>query len=211
VSLAHKHGRDLLPPLPLNRRQNANLVINDYVVSCPQASLDIVEFSFFVHIDERIAFDGFKQAAAFNFARLKYDVSVAEHSDFAMPVHPLQDLNCIWEEPAAEIVFDEEARQLQQMRIVRVVFAISLQSAKVIGVAEVHPQLFEDLPVPVRASPAHLAIQECGNILRDTIVIEQRIIHVEKKNDSSARRLCFALLDAEADNRSALDGQPFSS
>ena len=67
--------------------------------------------------------------------------------------------------------------------IVRVLQSAALQSAEIIDVAEHAAQLLENLPI-ARACPIAMgALQLSAQLVLKTIVVEQRIVDVEEKDD----------------------------
>ena len=68
----------------------------------------------------------------------------------------------------------------------RIVAPVALQRAEIVGVAEFIPQLFEDRPVATRSFAPDLVFEMFLEVCRDAVVIQERIIHVKKKNDLRA-------------------------
>jgi hypothetical protein len=60
---------------------------------------------------------------------------------------------------------------------------IALQGAEVIAVAEFREQLFENRPVALAGDNAELTIEVALDVFLDAVVVEQRIVHVDEKND----------------------------
>src|SRR5690242_6401427 len=81
-----------------------------------------------------------------------------------------------------EMIVDEIRRNRQQMRIVWIFDAITLQRAEIIGVSELGAQIFENLPVTIAARRANLFFQKSAQVARHAVVVEQRVIDVKKKN-----------------------------
>jgi hypothetical protein len=57
VALPEKDGRDPAFPATLDRVEDTNLVVNDDVVVCRIAPLDVVEFVLLVDVDENSTVD----------------------------------------------------------------------------------------------------------------------------------------------------------
>jgi hypothetical protein len=57
VALPEKDGRDPAFPATLDRVEDTNFVVNDDVVVCRIAPLDVVEFVLLVDVDENITVD----------------------------------------------------------------------------------------------------------------------------------------------------------
>src|SRR5262249_19461301 len=69
------------------------------------------------------------------------------------------------------------------VRIARMLDAEPLERTEVIGVPEIAAQLFEDLPVSPLTVLAERGNQMAPQILRDRVVVEQRIVDVEQIHD----------------------------
>ena len=78
AALPREHGRDAVPPEALDRRQDAQLVVDENVVFGWKTPLDVIEGLFLVNIDQHTSIDRIGQARAFDFVRLKDDVSVGQ-------------------------------------------------------------------------------------------------------------------------------------
>ena len=78
------------------------------------------------------------------------------------------------------------------MAVVRMLDAITLQRAEVIRIAELGAQLLENRPVAFLALRADLARQMAPEIVGDPIVVQQRVVDVEKKYDRTMASISFA-------------------
>ena len=76
----------------------------------------------------------------------------------------------------------------------RILAPVSLQRAQIIGITEFAPQLLEEAPVTLRVVGTDLAFKVTLEIGRDSIVVEQCIIHVEQENDLGWNRIIYATL-----------------
>ena len=56
-----------------------------------------------------------------------------------------------------------------------------MQGTEVIGVSQFAAQLLEDFPVQRGAGFAKFAFEVCGQVFLDTVVVQERVIHVEQK------------------------------
>ena len=83
LALPGKYRGYARPPGPLNRGQDAQLVIHQDIVLSRVTPLDIIQRLFFVNVDEHVAFHRFGDAGAFDLARLKNHVAVRE--DYRLP------------------------------------------------------------------------------------------------------------------------------
>jgi hypothetical protein len=72
--------------------------------------------------------------------------------------------------------------------------AVALQGAEIVRIAELGAQLLEDSPVAVSAIGAKLTREMLAEILLHAIVVEQRVIAIEKKDDLF--RLAHSLVPA---------------
>ena len=61
--------------------------------------------------------------------------------------------------------------------------AIALQSAKIIGITKLAPQIFKNLPIIVLAIGTKFLDQMLPEMHFDMIVIQQRVIDIEEKDD----------------------------
>src|SRR5215469_1029318 len=60
--------------------------------------------------------------------------------------------------------------------------AIALERAQIVGIAQLRPQVFEELPIAQRPLGADISMQVQLQIRGDVIVVEQRVIDVEEKD-----------------------------
>jgi hypothetical protein len=68
------------------------------------------------------------------------------------------------------------------MPIVGILATEPLQCSQVIGIPDRTPQGFENLPIPAGAPFSYLTRETLSDIACDTVVIEKRVIHVEKNH-----------------------------
>ena len=68
------------------------------------------------------------------------------------------------------------------MHIVWIDTAIALKGAKVIGKANFRAQFFEDGPIPFALGQANFFAQIVSEVLDDSIIVEESVINVEKKD-----------------------------
>src|SRR5205823_12257711 len=81
-----------------------------------------------------------------------------------------------------ERVVQQEERGLEQPRVARVLDAVPLQRAEVVGVAELSAQLLEDLPVALGPRLAERLDQMTFQIREDGVVVEQRVVDVQQED-----------------------------
>jgi hypothetical protein len=72
---------------------------------------------------------------------------------------------------------------MQQLWIVPIFEPVLLQGPQIIGVAEFSAEVLKDLPVTLRRRAVDLAPDFRDIILLRFIIVEQRIVYVEQKND----------------------------
>ncbi len=72
------------------------------------------------------------------------------------------------------------------MAIVRILDAIPLQRAEIVGIAELDAELLENRPVALLALCADFAREMAAQVVGDAIVVEQGVVHVEEKYDRTA-------------------------
>ena len=74
-----------------------------------------------------------------------------------------------------------ELRHLQEPRVVIHPVAERLQAAQVVRDAEFRAQLLEDLPVALSMLHAEPSFEARAQLGPETVVVEQRIVHIEQK------------------------------
>jgi len=82
-----------------------------------------------------------------------------------------------------ERVIDEEIGDGEEPKFVGILGAITLESTKVIGVAQARSMLFENLPVVFRALRADFLDEMVFEIGSNAIIVEQGVIDVEEENE----------------------------
>jgi len=83
----------------------------------------------------------------------------------------------------------QEPRDLQHVYLARPLGAIALERAKVVGVAELGAQLLEQLPVAPIAVGSERLDEMTPEVLDHRVVVEQRVVDVEKEHGLSHRSL----------------------
>ena len=69
------------------------------------------------------------------------------------------------------------------MNILRVLDPVALQGAEIIAIAQFGEQLLENRPVPVAAGSSELTFKVAFDVVLDTVIVEQRIVHIDEKNN----------------------------
>src|SRR5947209_4240814 len=77
----------------------------------------------------------------------------------------------------------EEVRDGEQAEFAWVLHPAALQCAKVIGIAKFAAQLLKDLPIPLLQLMPDLLLQVAAEIICDPIIVQQRVVHVEEKDE----------------------------
>src|SRR5438270_11138931 len=75
-------------------------------------------------------------------------------------------------------------RDGEQAGIARVFHAITLKRAEIISIAEFGAQLLKDFPVALLALRAHLLFQVAFEVGRDMVIVEERVVYVEKEDEA---------------------------
>ena len=100
------------------------------------APLDVVELLLLVDVDQDVAVDGVEQPRALDLARLEDDVAVREDHRRAPGARMLDDVERLGKEPVGEGIVDEELRDGEHVRVARMLDAVALERAEVVGVAQ---------------------------------------------------------------------------
>ena len=69
------------------------------------------------------------------------------------------------------------------MNIPRVLDPVALQGAEIIAVTQFREQLLENRPVALAGGNSELTVEVAFDVVLDAVVVEQRIVHVDEKND----------------------------
>src|SRR5271169_1113001 len=141
----------------------------------------MVEHLLLVQINQHSSLDRAPDSGALDFTRLKYDVAVRQHdrpSQGAQVRHRIQGAG---EKPARKWIFKQELGHSQQLGVVVESGAEILQTAQVIRQALRLAPAAEDLPIARALRGAEHQLQPVAKIRRETIVIQQRIVHVQQK------------------------------
>src|SRR5262245_29657366 len=99
----------------------------------------------------------------------------------------LNHLERIGEKTLDKGIVDQEIRHGHEMQSALVFVPIPLQSTEIVGVAQLGPQLLENLPIFLRSLQADLTCEMALQICCDSVVIQQRVVYVEQEHDASRR------------------------
>ena len=80
-------------------------------------------------------------------------------------------------------VIYQERRHRQKPRIVHGSQSVALKGAEIVRITQFVAQLFEYCPIPIPAFRTRFTLKMFSEIVLYTVVVDQRIIHVEEKYD----------------------------
>ena len=86
-------------------------------------------------------------------------------------------------ETIGERILQQKQRDLEQARIARLLEAVALQRAEIVGKPRVEEELLEDFPVPPLAFGPHRLAKLAAKIGDDHAVVEQCVVDVDEKRD----------------------------
>ena len=102
LALSDEHGGQAMAPRCLHRGQDAHLVVHQDVVLGRVAPLDVCQSEFLVDVNEHLPLDRFKDAGAFDLARLEDHIAIGEDDRRAPVAEALQDVKRTGIEPVGE-------------------------------------------------------------------------------------------------------------
>jgi hypothetical protein len=140
-----------------------------------------------VDVDQHAALDRREEPRAPDLARLEDDVAVGEDDRGTPAGQTPDDLERAREEPIGEGVIDQERGEREKVRIARVFEAVALERSQVIGVAQLPAQILEQGPIALLPLGADLLVQEPLEVAGNPVVVEERVVDVEKKDDAAAQ------------------------
>ncbi len=143
MALAREHRRHAHAPGLLDRVQDAQLVVDQDVVPRRKEPLDVVQFVFFVHVDQHAVFHRAPQARALHLSRLEHRIAIRQ-DDRRAPLGDTADgVQSAGIQPIGERVVGQPACHAQHAGIVQCFDAIALQRPQVVSVAEFPAQFLE--------------------------------------------------------------------
>src|SRR5579872_7071288 len=144
---------------------------------------DIRQFRLLMDIDQHIPVKRVPKAGARDLPRLEDRVAVRK-DDCGSPLPDMFDsVDGAWIEEIRERIVQEPIGQAQDRRLVRILQSIALQGAEIVGIAELAAQGLEMGPVARFGALAIRRAQMRAEIALEAIIVEQRVIDVEKKGD----------------------------
>src|SRR6188472_301404 len=105
----------------------------------------------------------------------------------------LAHLKGVREQAIGKRVIDQKTGNGQKMWLVRLLTAVALQCAQIIGVTQFSPQLLEDAPITVCPFAPDLLFQMTLDVLGHAIVIQQGVVDIEQEHDSAWSPGCSSL------------------
>src|SRR5215472_5719621 len=90
--------------------------------------------------------------------------------------------------PRGERIVDHEVGNGEQSGVAGILNSILLQSAQIVGVAELRPQLLEDVPIALLPLWSDLLLQVPLKVGGDAVVVEERVVHVEQEDQAVVGR-----------------------
>src|SRR5262245_5087124 len=90
LTLTRKYGRYTVTPDFLDGVQDARLVVHENIMLGRVTLLDVIQRLFLVNINEHVTVYSFKDAGAFDLARLKHHVAVRENDGRPPGAEPLK-------------------------------------------------------------------------------------------------------------------------
>src|SRR5205809_8068409 len=95
VALLWKYSSHPFSPDFLDCGEDAQVVINQYIVICWKAVFHIIEFPFLMDVDKHVSTDRFGDAGACDLARLKYDIAIRQYHRLAPLLHLLHHVDVV--------------------------------------------------------------------------------------------------------------------
>lgn len=182
MPLARENCRYAFAPTLFDRGQDANLVVDEDIPLGGIAAFDVGKLVFLVNVNEDVAADRLEQARTLDLARLKYNVAIGEDHHFPQRAAVFNNVERIRKQAVSERIVDQIRRNGKQMRIVRVPQPIPLQCPKIIGIAKLVTEFFENIPVNLAPRRADLFVQKLTQVLSHAVVVEQGVVDVEEEN-----------------------------
>jgi hypothetical protein len=182
MALARKDGSHPSMPGVLDGRQNAKLVVNHDVVIRGISPLNIAELALLVNVDEDVPIDRFEQTGALDLARLKDHVTVGEKDHRTPLAASLQRIEGVGIESIGKRIIRQKVGDRQKLRVSWVFDSVSLESAKIVGIAKLLAQFLKDCPVTLLSFRAHFSLEMPLEIGGYTVIVEQRVVHVKKRD-----------------------------
>ncbi len=147
VALLQENGGDAPAPDLFDRVEDAQLIIDHYIPLCWIKALHIGKFPLLVDINERAAVEGRPEPGALDLPGLEYRVAIGEDDRGTPLLDVLDGIKRACIETVGKRIIDEPARHPQHPWVVHLLKPESFQCTEVVGIAELTPQPFENVPV----------------------------------------------------------------
>jgi molybdenum cofactor cytidylyltransferase len=197
VALPDKNGGHTRAPEFFDGCKDAQFVVNQNVMFGGIALLDVIEFLFFVHVNEHLTGGCIGQPGAIDLKWLKNDVAVRENDRRTPLLDVLDYFQRVRKQTVGKRIVDEKMRNDQQVRGARMLSAVTLQRAEVIRVAQLGSELLKSSPILLRTLRAdfigEVPLQVCCN----AVVVQERVVDVEQKDDAGRRIISLVHLVAQ--------------
>jgi hypothetical protein len=142
------------------------------------APLDVRERLLLVNVNEYVALDRFKNAGAFDFARLEDHVTVGKNHRLPPGAKLLQNVQRARVQAIGERIVHQVIGGGEEVPLVGVLHAKTLESAQVIPIAQFLEEFLLNRPEPVATLRAEFTLDMALEIILDAIVVQQRVVHV---------------------------------
>ncbi len=182
MALAGEDGGELWAPDFFDGVEDAELVVDEDVVVGGVAVFHVVEHFFLVDVDEDVAFDGFVDAGALDFAGLENDIAIGEDDGGAPLFDVIDGVDRVGIEAVGEGVIDKEGRHGEEACVAGVFDAVALESAEVVGVAEFFAEGFENFEVADAGAVAEVFFEVAREVFADAVVVEEGVVDIEKED-----------------------------
>src|SRR5262249_39304419 len=130
-----------------DRIEDTQLIIDHDIALCRINALHLGKFKLLMDINEHVAGKGRPEPGAFDLARLEHRVAIGEDDRRTPLLNVFDGIERAWIKSLGKWIVDEPARHKQHPWIVHFLEPESFQCAEVIGIAELAPKLFENIPV----------------------------------------------------------------
>jgi len=146
------------------------------------AARDVVEHLFLVNVDEDVTVDRLPDAGALDLVGLVHRVAVGQ-DDHGRAVSERPDgLERAWIEPVAKRVLEQVGSDPQELGVPQALEPVSLESAEIVGIAELGPELFEELPITPLALIADDLDEVAFQVLTDSVVVEKGLVDIDQED-----------------------------
>ena len=161
-----------------------SFVVHEHIVRGRITLLDIDQLLLLVDIDEHAPLNRLEEPGSFDLVRLEDHIAIRQDNRRPHLAQVLEHVQRIWEKAAGKWISQEVRRDLHEVRVVRVLDPVALESAEVIGIAQLLPEVFEDRPVAFLPLFPERLREMVPQVSDNLIVVEQRVIDVKQEYDT---------------------------